>query len=330
MTTSRNAPEVRRTRQAALDLCWGAWAELGVSGWGRTHQDWAIDPEPLVVFTAGMAESDPRLRDEVLDWCIRNWRHVSQTRLRHILSRQSEETLGDWGSFAATVNARAGTRWPHATTERTAYKVTGRSTLRPLIEPSLVLLRMRTVFGLTARAEILRYFLFHPWERATAAMLAETANYAKRNVADACDMLAQAGVLSSKRVGNRFYFSLTPGESLAAFVGAVPNVAPDWNALLRVVAVIARVAEEAEEVPHDALVVEVHQAIRDIEEDLDLIDIDHPRRLRGAAVLSEWTRWADSFMNSLASGIWFGEKPEAAITKMTARTRPKQLPARTH
>ena len=178
-------------------------------------------PEPLVVFTAAMAESDPRLRDEVLDWCIRNWRHVSQTRLRHILTRQSEETLDDWGRLAATVNARAGTHRPHATTERTTYKATGRSTLRPLTEPSLVLLRMRTMFGLSARTEILRYFLFHPWQRATAAMLAESANYAKRNVADACDMLAQAGVLSSKGVGNRFYFSLAPGDSLADFVGAV-------------------------------------------------------------------------------------------------------------
>ena len=143
-------------------------------------------------------------------------------------------------------------------------------------------------------------------------------------------MLAQAGVLSSKGVGNRFYFSLAPGDSLAAFVGALPHVAPDWNALLRVVAVIAKVAEDTEEVPSDALVVEVHQAIRDIDEDLDLIDIDRPRRPRGAAVLTEWTRWADSFMSSLASGIWPGDNPESAITEMTAPTRrPKQPAART-
>jgi hypothetical protein len=330
MATSRSAPEAEGIRKAALELCWGAWAELGVSGWGRTHQDWAIDPEPLVIFTAGMAESDPRLRDEVVDWCVRNWRHVSQTRLRHILTRQSEETLDEWGRLAATVNARAGTHWPRATTERTAYKTTGRSTLRPLIEPSLVLLRMRTVFGLSARTEILRYFLFHPWERATAAMLAETANYAKRNVADACDMLAQAGVLSSKGVGNRFYFSLAPGDSLTDFVGAVPNVAPDWNALLRIVAVIVKVAEETEEVPHDALVVEVHQAIRDIDEDLDVLDIDPPRRPRGAAVLDEWSQWTESLMKELATGVWPEEHTESTMTEVTAGSRRiKRLPERT-
>jgi len=35
---------------------------------------WAIDPEPLIVFTA-IADLDPRLRDEALDWCIRT--HVT-------------------------------------------------------------------------------------------------------------------------------------------------------------------------------------------------------------------------------------------------------------
>jgi hypothetical protein len=329
MVTSKSSPVADGIRQQALDLCWGAWAELGVSGWGRTHQDWAIDPEPLVVFTAGIAESDPRLRDEVTDWCIRNWRHVSQTRLRHILMRQSEETLDEWGRLAATVNARAGTRWPRAKSERTAYKTTGRSTLRPLTEPSLVLLRMRALFGVSARTEILRYFLFHPWERATAAMLAETANYAKRNVADACDVLVQAGVLSSKGVGNRFYFSLAPGDSLADFVGAMASVAPDWNALLRVVAVIVRLAEDIEAVPQDALVVEVHQAIRDIEEDLDVLNIKTPRRLRGAAVLSEWSEWAESVMKNLASGVWPGESTESTMTEMAAQRRRKQVAART-
>ena len=189
---------------------------------------------------------------------------------------------------------------------------------------------MRTVFGLSARTEILRYFLFHPWERATAAMLAETANYAKRNVADACDMLAQAGVLSSKGVGNRFYFSLAPGDSLADFVGAVPNVAPDWNALLRVVAVILKVAEETEEVSRDVLVVEVHQAIRDIEEDLDVLNIDAPRRPRGAAVLDEWSQWTDSLIKDLAAGVWPGEHAESTIAEMSAGSRrTKQLPVRT-
>jgi hypothetical protein len=188
---------------------------------------------------------------------------------------------------------------------------------------------MRSVFGVSARTEILRYFLFHPWERATSAMLAETANYAKRNVAEACDSLVQAGVLSSKVVGNRFYFSLAAGDSLADFVGATASVAPDWNALLRVVAVIVRLAEDTEQVPQDALVVEVHQAIRDIEEDLDVLNIGIPRRLRGAAVLSEWSEWSESVMKNLASGVWPGGSTESTASEMAAPRRRTQVAART-
>jgi hypothetical protein len=93
--------------------------------------------------------------------------------------------------------------------------------------------------------------------------------------------------------------------------------------------VIVRLAEDAEEVPQDALVVEVHQAIRDIEEDLDVLNIATPRRLRGTAVLSEWSEWAESVMKNLASGVWPGESTESTITEMATPRRRKQVAART-
>lgn len=301
MPTSKRAEGT--VQQHIIELCWGAWAELGVSGWARTHQNWAVDPEPLVIFTAGVGRSDPRLRDEAIDWCVRNWRHLSQVRLRNILKRQPEELLEEWGPFAATVSVHAGVQWPRATTER-PYKTTGRSTLRALTEPSLVLLRMRAMFGLGARSEILRYLLFHPGERVTAAMLAEMTNYAKRNVAEACDVLVQAGVLSAKPVGNRYYYSTARGDSLADFVGAIPPIVPDWNALLRVAGAILRVAEESSKISSDVLVVEEHNAVLEIQADLDMLGIEGPRRLRGAAILPEWSEWSVAVTSCLASGVW--------------------------
>ena len=35
--------------EGALALAWSLWTELGVPGWSRRHQDWAIDPEPLIL-----------------------------------------------------------------------------------------------------------------------------------------------------------------------------------------------------------------------------------------------------------------------------------------
>ena len=94
MATARGVE--RSLRRNVVDLCWGAWSELGVSGWSRTHMTWAIDPEPLIVFTA-IADLDPRLRDEALDWCIRNSRHAltrSPAQSRAPTTRQHRRQMG--------------------------------------------------------------------------------------------------------------------------------------------------------------------------------------------------------------------------------------------
>jgi hypothetical protein len=66
---------------AILDLLWSAWTELGVPGVERTHQRFAIDPDPLIVFTPALAKDDPRLVEQAAAWCGRHGAVVSKTRL---------------------------------------------------------------------------------------------------------------------------------------------------------------------------------------------------------------------------------------------------------
>lgn len=317
-------PTSKTTTDLVADLCWGAWSELGVSGWGRTHQDWAIDPEPLIVFTASIGTSEPRLRDEAMDWCIRNWRHISQTRLRNILRGRPALASEPWGTFAATVNARAGANWPEATAERSTYRTTGRSTLRPLSEPSLVHLRIRAMFGVSARTEILTYFLLHQRLKVSAQALADATLYTKRNIAEACDSLVLADVLTPKTVGNRFYYSFTDPRALEAFVGSVPVVTPDWSALLRVVRTIWDVGQTAENRSADARSVDVHQAVRSIDDDLVDLGIDKPQRVRGVGVLDEWDQWSSELMTDLASGSYPRPAAERALRPSVS---PRRKPA---
>lgn len=324
MPTSRKGNRGKTIEARVVDFCSGAWVELGVSGWGRTHQNWAIDPEPLIIFTSVIGQEDPRLRDEAMDWCIRHWRHVSVTRLKNILREQSEATEDAWGEFAATVNARAGVRWPGATAERSSFRVTGRSTLRSLSEPSLVVLRMRAIFGVGARAEILREFLFDPRSKKSAVDLAELTNYTKRSVAEECDQLVQADLLSVKGVRNRFYYSLTNARALTNFVGAVPPITPDWNALLSVIESIWTRTVTAGVFSPDALIVETHQVVRDIDDDLDVLGVEGPRLLRGSAILSEWDEWSAEFMAGVASGGWPGTEPESIVQIVPSTSRPRR------
>ncbi len=135
-------------------------------------------------------------------------------------------------------------------------------------------------------------------------MLAEATNYAKRNVADECNQLAKAEVLSVTTVGNRFYYSLANPRTLANFVGLAPPISPDWNALLRVVDTINTLARAAETQPREILGIQAHQAARAVRGDLAQLGIDPPPRLRGAEFLDVWNRWASNTMVDLASGRW--------------------------
>lgn len=258
--------------EQAVALAWGAWTELGVSGWNSTHGDWAIDPEPLIVFTAWLHDRDPRLRDEATDWCIRNWRHVSRARLRSLAGDTADEN--HWGEFAATVSAHSGVTWPGSGRAR-AYQVTERSTLPPLSRPSLAWLRLRAMFGLGARSEILRCFLTQPESpnRSVATLATET-GYTKRNVSDECEMLERAGLLAQRAKTNRFYYSLARRAELEALIGELPDVRPHWGPVLNIARQLVTLEEAAHAVSAKTFPIRVRKALSAVQDDLVELDID--------------------------------------------------------
>ena len=307
MPTSRSTAQNNSLEDLAVALCWGAWAELGVSGWSRTHREWAIDPEPLIVFTAWMGDVDRRLRDESLDWCIRYWRHVSKVRLKNLRSRDLADDLHDaWGEYAATVNARARVAWPRPTRALARYQATGRSTLRPLTEPSLVCLRMRAMFGLGARTEIMRKLLFERDRWMTVAQLANATAYAKRNLAHECDTLERAGVLAMRAESNRFYYSLAHPDALADFVGDLPAIRPNWRALFDLLTLLIALERQAETLSDEALHVEMHTTMREIDDDLDALGFGGPGRASDLEYRDTYLPWAERLLRDLAAGTWPG------------------------
>lgn len=282
MPSSRRRRPVATFAEQSLALASGAWTELGVSGWATSHEDWAIDPEPVILFTAWLGDADPRLRDEATDWCVRNWRCVSRARLKNLLREQPGDVQEAFGEFAATVGAHAGIGWPGATEPR-RFTITGRSTLPPLDRPSLVWVRLRAMFGVGARAEILRCFLSRGGGLMSVARLAGATGYTKRNVADECDTLERAGVLSVRSRGNRFYYSLARRAGLEAFVGELPPIRPDWTAMLNIARELVALERRTEDPVLKTLPVHVRKTLRLIEDDLNELGIEPPSdSLRGA------------------------------------------------
>lgn len=304
MATSRRRGPAATFAEQSLALASGAWTELGVSGWGASHGDWAIDPEPLILFTAWLGDTDPRLRDEATDWCVRNWRYVSKARLKNLLRDQTDDVRDHFGEFAATVGAHAGISWPGATEPR-AYTVTGRSMLPPLDRPSLAWLRLRAMFGVGARAEILRCSLSQGNGLMSVARLATITGYTKRNVADECDTLERAGVLSVRSRGNRFYYSLARRAELEAFVGELPSVRHDWTAMLNIARELVVIERRAGATTLGTLPVHVRKSLRLIEGDLDELDIEPlSTNVRGADLWPAVRKLGVTHLAAWSIGQW--------------------------
>lgn len=299
-----------------LALLWGAWVELGVSGWQKTHGDWTVDPEPLIIATASLEDHDPRLRDEALDWCIHNWRYVSRVRLRNLLREQPRGVRDAWGPFAATVSHHAGVTWPEAT-DAFSYQVTGRSRMDTMEQPSRAWMRLRGMFGLGARTEILRFFL-SGHRRATVATIARDARYAKRVVADECDTLEKAGVLRAQHVANRFYYGLNRGQDLHAFVGEIAETRPDWSALFAVTSAFVALERASEKASSDVLMVEAYRVAQLLNDDLDALDIEE--RPQFGPPQTYWPAlrdFAERYTGAWAIGQW--EPAESEVLAMKPR-----------
>ncbi|MEK7292225.1 MAG: hypothetical protein AAB088_02150 [Actinomycetota bacterium] len=317
MPISRFPKPAATFRKQALALTWGAWTQLGVAGLTTTHSDWAVDPEPLVLFTAWLGDSDPRLRDEATDWCVRNWRYLSRTRLKNLLRDQPDDVRLAFGEFAATAGKHSGVVWPSATEARN-FKVTGRSVLAPLERPSMAWVRLRAMFGVSARSEILRYLLSQTGA-ASIARLAAVTSYTKRNVADECETLQRAGVLSVRSTGNRLYYSLANRLALEAFVGELPSNRPDWTSILRITRELVALEESAVDRSLQTLPVRVKKMLRLIEDDLAELGIERSfDNIEGANL---WPAVRKLGMETL--GAWsIGEYHEVPSIKVVRRLRP--------
>ena len=292
----------RQMEEQSLDLVWSLWAELGVSGWRRSHTSHAIDPELLILFTAFLGDADPRLRDESTDWCIAYGRYVSAARLKNLLARQTPAIQASFGETAATVNANSSLRWPGATTPR-RFQRTGRSAIVDFRRPSLVVLRLRALFGVGARAEIVRAFVADPSLRPTAADLAGEAGYTKRHIAEALDALRMAGLLEAERRRNQLLYRTTSAQALIGLLGDVPSCFPRWHSIFRILERLLEAARCAESLTPRARAVEASDALHDTEADLRIAGSRMPDvEMQTRDPWAELEPWALELVGSWAAG----------------------------
>jgi hypothetical protein len=290
-------------REHVLDTLWSQWHELGVASTvPRRHSDDFVDPEPLIAFTAIHGDFDPRLRDESIDWVLDHGTYLSKARLKNVLRSWGRLEDPRFREYAATVNAHGGAGWAAANAKPLAFRPRNRSLLEDLTRPSLISLRIRAIFGVGARAELIRAFLSRPRSAMTAADLSSETSYGKRNVLNELEPLRFARVLTSFRAANSDRFSLARADPVEALVGPLPARFTRWA---QTFAVLDALLELVRQSTKRSALQNAINAVRLIQEHKDLFasaEIHPPPLPSGPQAWPVFIEWAVERARALAAG----------------------------
>lgn len=232
--------------QRLLDFLWRQWSALGVAGHARSDDPWMIDPEALLLFSTHVARHDSRLFDEILDWLHTNGSWINLQRLGTL---HKEEHLGDSAVLAAIADLlsreSAHLKWkllmrrvekPNAPAadegqrlfpsipilkepdpvflkhglERGGIELRGMSQSPRPDQPATFLFKLRALFGMQARAEVMAWLLAN--EQGHPAEIARQTGYFRGSIQNVLNDLATSGHIGSIRVGREKTFSILRHE----------------------------------------------------------------------------------------------------------------------
>jgi hypothetical protein len=303
---------------ALTRFAWDEWSQMGVLATGGPPRRWAQDPEELLLFTFEVARRDPRLFDEVLDWLLTNEQLVSLRRLRSLAVDPEDKALSD-AVIAWLARQRPKARFASASRPppsralealflddgfpvahideafaehgwlRPALTGSSKSTPPNLEAPINLSFRLRHLLGLTARAEVIRLLFTMRDSGTTAARLARSAGYTKRNVHEALSSLQQAGVIGASRSGNELRYRIDHQRWGTFLDVQEPIEHIDWPPLLLSMRRIVRWLRSTADAGQSAYLVlsSARDLIERIRPDLEEAAIDVPDRQRAATAVDD-------------------------------------------
>jgi hypothetical protein len=242
-------------------LLWRQWARLGVAGPDAPENGCIVDPEALLLFTFEVGRSEPRLYDEVLDWLSRHERLVNIQRLRNLSSEDpgfdpslaaaparwlcTLNKSSKWRDLAKTSAARppapfftadlgrtkslSGAADPHYQTcgwSRPPIHLRGNSSGVPVDSLPALVLRLRFLFGLNARAEVVAYLLAVPSGHPTE--MARELAYSQPSLFQVCREMAGSALLFAQSQGRQKRYRLDR-DRWSAFLGLSDGMRPSWG-----------------------------------------------------------------------------------------------------
>jgi hypothetical protein len=240
MSKTRFPSLARALNEAATGAVWVQWQALGGQAAAPRPPGTIVDPEALVLASLWLADDEPRLRDFLYGFAEVGSRLLSVQRLKRAMDlfpAGGNERLAGFASWVASFGKDPRWRTLAATGSRPAGrpgKVGPPS--RRLGDPSSLMLRLRTGFGVDVRIDTLTYLIGRRGAWADVKDISEGLLYAKYSVRGACEALADARLIET-RTGRpvKYYADQRRWTTLLKL-----DQTPAWHPWVRVYAFVLR------------------------------------------------------------------------------------------
>lgn len=235
-----------------LEFLWKEWGQLGIRGYPDGESEWISDPEALFLFTINLARYDSRLFDEVLDWFTLNARFMNVQRINDLIKEytfKSESILPAFTSFLS--NATRNQKWKkrkkknnigrseplfflkdgrkmpvgnnldpdflNAGYKRSKVILKRNSGFFPPNKPMTLLFKLRSLFGINARCEILACLA--DGRQANQAEIFRLTDYSQKTIQNALAEMEYSGAIYVTRKSRIKIYQLKADE---------------WNPLMKI------------------------------------------------------------------------------------------------
>jgi hypothetical protein len=201
----------RSLSEALTQFLWDQWVSIGVAGATRSRPlPFVVDPEVLLLATTKFGLGDARLFGEALDWLALNGKLLGAQRLKslHLGSRLGDARVLQAMDrhLAEVVPGSPSKLLAFATTAlpsprlaewfgESAFELRGLSRRPDPSEPEAFLFKMRSFFGINARAEVFSWLLLsgrsgHP------AGIARQTGWGAKTIQVVLNEMAESGLVS--------------------------------------------------------------------------------------------------------------------------------------
>ncbi len=249
--------------ESLLDLLWQQWSALGVAGTVKAQPCWSVDIEALLLITTSQGRAAPRLFDEMLDWL---WSHAQWVNVQRLRNIHKALSLGDPQVLAAIAEwlsqRSVASKWKplaalsnSSETAQVAPLFSIGGIPQPLFgeadpiflrhglhrgpirrrqlsqspnprSPAALAWKLRALFGVQARSEILLWLLCNG--SGHAAEISRATYFFPRTVDETLKELAASDLVRTSRTGRERLYWLNPDEWTLLRSWDLPAGFPKW------------------------------------------------------------------------------------------------------